>query len=80
MDLTPQQQAFVDQVPPGQVRSDMAMYLAAGAEVVIGRQTELPEVAAFSVMVDGTDFWICCCESIAEASELAQHLGLRVKN
>jgi len=78
--LTPAQQTYVDQVPFKDAKVDLAKYLAAGAEVVISQQNDVSEAPPFSIAVDGTDFWVGCCESVDEALSLASSLGLRVKN
>lgn len=77
--LTPVQQSYVQQVPPW-CRDDMAKYLSAGAEVVVGPQREVAEAPAFAVEVVGTDFWIGCRATAEEARALAVELGLHVRN
>jgi len=76
-DLTPVQQAYVQQVPPW-CRDDMTKYLSAGAEVVVVPQRQVAEAPAFAIEVADTDFWIGCCSTAEEAGTLATELGLRV--
>lgn len=64
--LTAIQAAHVANVFP-ECRTEMAQYLAGGAEVVIGLQHEVGEAPPYSITVAGTNFWIDCCGSEAEA-------------
>lgn len=57
---------------------EMAPYLAAGAEVVVYRHNEVPDVPPFAIAVAGTAFWIDCCDTEEEAVTLARSLGLKV--
>jgi len=74
--LTDAQAAHVAAAPP-ECRADMAGYLAAGASVVIYRQSECgKDVPPFALGVEGTDFWIDCCDSPEDAVAQATKLGL----
>lgn len=64
---------------PHWCREDLARYLAAGAEVVIGPQREVAEAPVFAIEVAGTDFWVGCRSTADEATALAVELGLRVR-
>jgi|GEM_PF-3794888 len=61
-------------------RAQMANYLAAGVDVVIGPQTECgPDVPPIAIAVASDQaFWIDCCETADAAKSRAQELGLRV--
>ena len=77
--LTPMQAAHVAAVDP-ECKSQMANYLAAGVEVVVGPQTECgPDVPPIAIAVASDPaFWIDCCETVEAAKARAQSLGLRV--
>lgn len=77
MKLTEAQQAQVKKAFP-ECHEEMARYLATGAKVVIGRQNDVPEAPPFAITVSGTDFWIDCCNTEAEAVHLCESLGLTV--
>lgn len=79
MELTHAQQQHVAKVYP-ECRSDMAAYLAAGAQVIVRRQREVKEAGQFAIEVFDTDFWIDCCDTKESAVALAHSLGLRVVN
>lgn len=77
--LTPMQAAHVAAVIP-ECKSQMANYLAAGVEVLVGPQTECgPDVPPIAIAVASDPaFWIDCCETVEAAKARAQSLGLRV--
>ena len=77
--LTATQAAHVAAVFP-EVKVQMASYLAAGVEVVIGAQTECgPDVPPIAIAVASDQaFWIDCCETVEIAKVRADALGLRV--
>ncbi|WP_432263503.1 hypothetical protein [Cupriavidus sp. TMH.W2] len=77
--LTPAQAAHVAQVHP-ECRVEMAEYLSAGTDVVIGRQNDCgSDVPAYAIAVAARqDFWIDCCDTPEEAKALARSLGLTV--
>ncbi|MBK1902007.1 MULTISPECIES: hypothetical protein [Burkholderia] len=77
MNLTALQQEQVKKAFP-ECHEEMARYLAGGAKVVIGRQTDVSEAPPFAITVTGTDFWIDCCNTEAEAVQLCESLGLTV--
>ena len=79
MPLTGVQQQHVEKVYPN-IRTEMAQYLEAGAEVTICVQREVQDVGAFAIAVHDSDFWIHCCSTKEEAEALAKQLGLRVIN
>ena len=60
-------------------RAEMTRFLESGADVVIYKQTECgSDVPPYAVAVAGTDFWIDCCETVAEAIALTNSLGLKL--
>lgn len=73
------QQQHIANVYP-ECRAEMAAYLAAGVEVTIRQQREVPEVGPFAIEVRDTDFWIDCCETHEAALRQAQRLGLHVSS
>lgn len=77
--LTPMQAAHVAAVFP-ECKSQMSAYLASGAEVVIGPQTECgSDVPPIAIAVASDQaFWIDCCETVEAAKVRAEALGLRV--
>ena len=77
--LTPMQAAHVAAVFP-ECKSQMANYLAAGVEVLVGPQTECgPDAPPIAIAVASDPaFWIDCCETVEAAKARAQSLGLRV--
>lgn len=75
--LTEAQRAYLESVPV-YCRTELAAYLKAGADVIVTRQREVVDEPGFAIVVQGTDFWIGCCNTDAEARELAGRLGLRV--
>ncbi|MDN7577029.1 hypothetical protein E2P84_40880 [Burkholderia cepacia] len=77
MNLTVIQQAQVKKAFP-ECHEEMARYLADGAKVVIGRQTDVSEAPPIAITVCGTDFWIDCCDTETEAVQLCESLGLTV--
>lgn len=75
--LSPAQHAHVLKVFP-ETRADMAIYLRSGVQVTVGPQTEAsPDVPpiAISVLAD-PEFWIDCCDSVEEAHQRIESLGL----
>lgn len=77
--LTPMQAAHVAAVFP-ECKAQMANYLAAGVEVVVGPQNECgPDVPPIAISVASDQaFWIDCCETVEKAKMRAQELGLNV--
>lgn len=77
--LTHVQAAHVAAVFP-EVRAQMAAFLSAGVEVVVGPQTECgPDVPAIAIAVAADqEFWIDCCETVEAAKAHALALGLCV--
>lgn len=75
--LTADQQDHVDKVFP-ECRVEMAQYLAAGADVVIGLQNEVGEAPPYAITVKGTNFWVDCFRTVADAAAAARRLGLKV--
>lgn len=77
--LTPMQAAHVAAVFP-ECKSQMADYLAAGVNVVVGPQNECgPDVPPIAIAVASDQaFWIDCCETVEAAKDRAHRLGLRV--
>lgn len=77
--LNPMQAAHVAAVFP-ECKAQMAKYLAAGVEVVVGPQNECgPDVAPIAIAVASDQaFWIDCCETVESAKARAHELGLRV--
>lgn len=75
--LTAVQAEHVAKVFP-EYRAEMQQYLATGARVVICRQNECGEVPPYAITVEGTAFWIDCCDTQDEAQTLAESLGLTV--
>lgn len=77
--LTPMQAAHVADVFP-ECKSQMANYLAAGVDVVVGPQNEcgsdVPPIAI--AVASDPAFWIDCCETVEAAKDRAHGLGLRV--
>ena len=61
-------------------KAQMANYLAAGVEVVVGPQNECgPDVPPIAISVASDQaFWIDCCETVEAAKARAHGLGLRV--
>lgn len=75
--LTPAQRAHVASVFP-ECRTDMARYLAEGAQVAVVLQRAVDDVPPYAISVCADpDFWIDCCDSIEDAMEHAKALGLR---
>jgi hypothetical protein len=77
--LTAVQAEHVANVFP-ECRAEMSLYLAGGAEVVVGRQREVGEAPPYSITVAGTNFWIDCCATEPEAHARARALGLRAQH
>lgn len=75
--LTALQLEQVAKAPRG-CREDMEHYLSSGAQVTIEHQNEVGEAKPYAVQVVGTDYWIDCYASAAEAAEAAKALGLEV--
>ncbi len=77
--LTPTQSAHVASVFP-ECRTEMAEYLEAGVDVVIGLQNECgPDVPPIAIAVAHDQaFWIDCCDTLEAANARALALGLRV--
>jgi hypothetical protein len=77
--MTPIQMAHVASAFP-ECRSEMALFLEAGVDVVIGKQNacgpDVPPIA-IAVAVDQA-FWVDCCDTVEKAKALATTLGLRV--
>lgn len=76
-ELSPAQQQHLSKVPE-HLRVEMAKHLAAGAQVIVRNQTDVPEVGPWAIEIQGTDFWVDCCDSEEGAREQAQLLGLRL--
>lgn len=79
MTLTPFQAAHVAKVFPD-AREEMADFLARGVAVGIGPQREcgsdVPPIAIW--VMEKSEFWIDCCNTVADAIAKAKSLGLRV--
>ncbi|MCI3206431.1 MULTISPECIES: hypothetical protein [Pandoraea] len=75
--LTAAQVAHVAKVFP-ECREDMAKYLISGAEVLVVQQDEVHQALPQAIVVIGTAFWVDCCDTRAEAVNLAESLGLVV--
>lgn len=75
--LSPAQHAHVLKVFP-ETRTDMANYLRSGAQVIVGPQSEAsPDVPPIAISVLAVpDFWIDCCDSVEEAHQRIDSLGL----
>lgn len=77
--MTPLQIAHVESVYP-ESREQMAKYLVAGVDVLVGPQNEcgadVPPIAI--AVASDQEFWIDCCATVQLAKARAKALGLRV--